>query len=78
MEEGAVTILEPLGKESLGYRPGTKEGGILGQGNSINNSLDGKECGVFTEAQGRSDKVVEDEAIWEPCKAMPSLKTGLK
>lgn len=40
-------ILEPLGKESLGYRPGTKEGGILGQGNSINNSLDGKECGVF-------------------------------
>lgn len=47
MEEGAVTILEPLGKESLGYRPRTKEGGILGQGNSINNSLDGKECGVF-------------------------------
>ena len=37
--------MEPLGKESLGYGPGTKERGILSQGSSISNSLDGKEHG---------------------------------
>lgn len=41
----AVTLFwSHLGKESLGYRPGTKEGGILGQRQVMYQSLDGKEC----------------------------------